>query len=473
LGFSLLTRPPLEKALRKFFQPGAQAAVRGLSLETNATRETDAAQMKISYIAAGAGGMICGNCLRDTTLTAALTELGLDVEVVPTYTPIRTDEGVESSHRVFYGGINVFLQQKSAIFRHTPAAIDWIFDRPALLRWVSRIAVKTEPQDLGALTVSVLEGADGLQRKELEKLIHWLRESRPRLVHLTNSMLAGIAPALKAEIGAPVVCSLQGEDYFLTHLPQPYQQQAVEALRRQVASVDCFIAPCRDHAAAMAPLLGIAESEIRIVRPGLNLHGFEERLPRNPDEFVIGYLARISPEKGLHRLAEAFQEIRGRRGDRPPRCKLRVAGWLGPEHVSYLKQVEQTLEQSGLGSDFEYLGNIDRAEKLRFLRGLDVLSVPVSYRAPKGAYVLEAWASGVPVVQTRIGAFPELLESVGGGLLCEPENPRELAASIEQLIDCPEQAREMGLRGRQAVYERFHSKRLAEETAAVYRELVS
>jgi len=429
--------------------------------------------MKITYIAAGAGGMICGNCLRDTTLTAALSQLGHDVEVVPTYTPIRTDEAADTSQRVFYGGINVYLQQKSAIFRHTPAAVDWLFDRPALLRWVSRFAVKTQPQDLGEITVSVLEGAHGRQRKELTKLIAWLGERRPQVIHLTNSMLAAIAPAVKSKIGVPVVCSLQGEDYFLAHLPERYQQRAFGALRKVARSIDRFVAPCRDHAAALAPLLGVPESAIRIVRPGLNLQGFAERTPRNPAEFVIGYLARVSPEKGLQQLAEAFRQIRQKRGDRPPLCKLRVAGWLGPEHAAYLEQVRQTLDRAGLGTDFEYLGNIDRAEKLRFLRSLDVLSVPVSYRAPKGAYVLEAWAAGVPVVEPRIGVFPELLAETGGGLLCEPENTPSLAAALERLIDCPAEAREMGLRGRQAVYERFHSRRLAEETVAVYQELVS
>jgi glycosyltransferase involved in cell wall biosynthesis len=428
--------------------------------------------MKITYIAAGAGGMICGNCLRDTTLTAALAQLGHDIEVVPTYTPIRTDEAVDTSQRVFYGGINVYLQQKSAIFRHTPAAVDWLFDRPALLRWVSRFAVKTEPQDLGAITVSVLEGADGLQRKELGKLIAWLGERRPQIVHLTNSMLAAIAPAVKAEIGVPVVCSLQGEDYFLTHLPDRYQQQAFSALRKAARSIDCFVAPSRDHAEAMAPMLGVPAAAIRIVRPGLNLQGFVERERRDDGDFVIGYLARVSPEKGLHQLAEAFRLIREKRGDRLPRARLRVAGWLGSEHVGYLEQVGQDLDRAGLGADFEYLGNIDRAEKLRFLRGLDVLSVPVSYRAPKGAYVLEAWASGVPVVEPRIGVFPELIELTGGGLLCEPESAPSLAAALERLIDCPAEAGEMGLRGRQAVYERFHSRRLAEETVAVYQEFV-
>jgi glycosyltransferase involved in cell wall biosynthesis len=429
--------------------------------------------MKITYIAAGAGGMICGNCLRDTTLTVALAQLGHDVEVVPTYTPIRTDEAVDTSHRVFYGGINVYLQQKSALFRHTPAAIDWLFDRPALLRWVSRFAVKTEPQDLGEITVSVLEGAHGHQRKELAKLIAWLKDRRPEVVHLTNSMLAAIAPAVKAEIGVPVVCSLQGEDYFLTHLPERYQQRAFAALRKVAGSIDRFVAPCRDHAEALAALLGVERGGIRIIRPGLNLQGFEERAARNPAEFVIGYLARVSPEKGLHQLAEAFRQIREKRAAGPPRCKLRVAGWLGPGHAGYLDQVRQTLDRAGLGGDFEYLGNIGRAEKLQFLRSLDVLSVPVSYRAPKGAYVLEAWAAGVPVVEPRIGVFPELLGDTGGGLLCEPEDPASLTAALERLIERPAEAREMGLRGRQAVYERFHSKRLAEETIAVYQELLN
>jgi glycosyltransferase involved in cell wall biosynthesis len=427
--------------------------------------------MKISFIAAGAGGMICGNCLRDTTLTVALGQLGHDIEVVPTYTPIRTDEDFSTPHRVFYGGVNVYLQQKSAIFRHTPAAIDWFFDRPSLLRWVSRFAVKTEPQDLGEITASVLEGADGRQRKELAKLIAWLSQRRPQVVHLTNSMLAAIAPAVKSAIGTRVVCSLQGEDYFLTHLPERYHQRTFAALKQAARGIDRFIAPCRDHAAAMAPLLGVAETSIRIVRPGLNLQGFEERLARDGGEFVIGYLARVSPEKGLHQLAEAFQRIRRKRGDGPPRVKLRVAGWLGAEHAGYLERVRQNLERAGLGADFEYLGNIDRTEKLRFLRTLDVLSVPVSYRAPKGAYVLEAWAAGVPVVEPRIGVFPELIEHTAGGLLCEPENTADLASAIERLIDNPSEAREMGLRGRRAVYETYHSRRLAEETVAVYQEV--
>src|ERR1043165_1330623 len=89
--------------------------------------------MKIIYLAAGAGGMYCGSCLHDNTLAAALLALGEDVLLVPTYTPLRTDEPNVSIDRVFFGGINVYLQEKSSLFRHTPWWMDRWLDHPALL----------------------------------------------------------------------------------------------------------------------------------------------------------------------------------------------------------------------------------------------------------------------------------------------------------------------------------------------------
>src|SRR6185436_11285152 len=126
--------------------------------------------MRIAYITAGAGGMFCGSCLHDNTLVAALRELGHDALLIPTYTPIRTDEPDVSQSRVFFGGINVYLQQKVALFRHTPWLLDRLLDAPRLLRWVSRFAMKTSAHDLGDLTISILKGEHGYQRKEVAKL---------------------------------------------------------------------------------------------------------------------------------------------------------------------------------------------------------------------------------------------------------------------------------------------------------------
>ena len=424
--------------------------------------------MKIAYIAAGAGGMICGNCLRDNTLAAALIELGHDVRLIPTYTPIRTDEADVSQRRVFYGGINVFLQQKYGLFRHTPWLLDRLLDRPSLLRWVSKFAVKTRPEELGEMTLSVLQGAEGPQRKELRKLVEWLKTDPPDVVHLTNSMFVGMAPAIKNALKIPVFCSLQGEDYFLENLPSPYSELAFAQLREMAPAVDLFISPSRDHAAAMAPRLGIREGDIRVVASGLNLEDLKPAAKSDPEVFRIGYLARISPEKGLELLAEAFHLIRSRRKEASPRIQLHVAGWLGPEHRSYLEGVQRQINDWGLEEDFRYLGNVGRREKVEFLQSVDVLSVPAAYRAPKGLYVLEALACGVPVVQPRLGVYPELIEATGGGLLFDPENAAQLAQAIESLIDDRAESERMGRAGREAVVAHFHCRRMAEETLALY-----
>jgi hypothetical protein len=158
--------------------------------------------MRIAYITAGAAGMYCGSCLHDNTLAASLLELGEDVVLVPTYTPLRTDEADVSINRVFFGGINVFLQQKSAVFRHTPWWLDRLLDHPALLKGLSRRAGSVDPTQLGDLTVSMLRGELGNLRKELEKLVQWLvTEIKPDVVHLSNSMQIGMARMLRERRG--------------------------------------------------------------------------------------------------------------------------------------------------------------------------------------------------------------------------------------------------------------------------------
>src|SRR5438876_12179266 len=112
--------------------------------------------MRIAYITAGAAGMYCGSCIHDNTLVATLQAQVHEALLVPTYTPIRTDETDVSQPRVFLGGINVYLQQKLGLFRHTPRFLDRLLDAPGLLRWVSRFAVKTRAEQLGDLAVSVL-----------------------------------------------------------------------------------------------------------------------------------------------------------------------------------------------------------------------------------------------------------------------------------------------------------------------------
>ena len=186
-----------------------------------------------------------------------------------------------------------------ALFRHTPWIFDELFNRPALLSKLSRFASSTNAKDLGALTLSVLQGEDGHQRKELEKLTKWLKDAyRPNLVQLTNSMFVGFAKQMKKALDVPILCALQGEDIFLEGLVEPYKSQALEVLHARVSDVDGFIAPCQYYAEFMASYLEIPADKVEVVKLGLNLegHGKARETAISDSPFVIGYLARICPE---------------------------------------------------------------------------------------------------------------------------------------------------------------------------------
>jgi glycosyltransferase involved in cell wall biosynthesis len=416
--------------------------------------------------------------MQGNTLAAALRGAGEDVLLVPVYTPLRTDEEDVSIGRVVFGGVNVYLQQHSALFRHTPWSLDRLLDRPGLLRWLSRRGLSTRPEQLGGLTVSMLRGEQGRQRKELEKLIHWLRkESRPELVHLSNVLLVGMARELRRQLDVPVVCSLSGEDGFLEGLTEPHYSEARDVLRERCADLDALVAMSRYYADFMAEYLSVPRERIHVIPPGLNLSGHgtdggaEPREASEERPARIGYLSRIAPEKGLHQLAEAFALLAGEEG--LPPVRLAAAGYLDESNRPYLDEIRSLLADQGLGDRFEYAGELDRAAKIAFLESLDVMSVPAVHPESKGLTVLEAWANAVPVVLPDHGAFCEMIQDSGGGLLYEPGNPQALAAALRRMIEERTFAAECGRQAREFVHRHHTAPLVAERTMELYRTLVT
>jgi glycosyltransferase involved in cell wall biosynthesis len=428
--------------------------------------------MKIVYLAAGAAGMYCGMCLHDNTLAAAMLELGEDVLLTPTYTPLRTDEAnVSKQPLMMYGGINVYLQQKSAIFRHTPWFLDRLLDSPTLLNWVSRFSSSVQAEKLGPLTVSMLEGEHGKQKKELTKLIEWLKVEKPDIVHLSNAMLVGMAGPIRRALRVPVFCSLSGEDVFLELLVPPYYEQSRKLLRDQAGDVDAYTSLNRYYADFMIDYMNIDPARVHVIPHGLKMAGHAMRLPhRAGDPVTIGYFARISPHKGLHLLVEAFR-ILNEKPDLPP-LHLRAAGYLNAADRPYLEKIREQLAVWGLADKFEYAGEPDRAGKIKILHSFDLMCVPAVYRESKGLSIIEALANGVPVVQPAHGSYPELIEDTGGGLLFEPENVADLALKLEHMIRASQLREELGKRGHAAVHERYTDRRMAESTIALYRRQI-
>jgi glycosyltransferase involved in cell wall biosynthesis len=426
--------------------------------------------MKIIQITAGAAGMYCGSCLRDNALAAELIARGHDCLLVPLYTPTLTDEQNVSQEKVFFGGISVYLEQHSALFRKTPWLVDRLWDSKLALKLASRSSIQVEPSALADLTVSMLRGEDGHQRKELLKLIHWLKsETLPDVVNLPNSLLIGLAEPIKKALGVPVVCTLQGEDLFLEGLPEPHRSTAIDLIKSKVEAVDAFFAVSHYYAEFMARALDIPEKKIHVVPLGINLDGYETGDRSRSDVFKIGYFARVAPEKGLHVLCDAYKRLR-ERGE-ISKASLEVAGYLAPEHRAYLNGIEQQMKDWGLGDEFHYLGVVDRKQKIDFLKSLDVLSVPATYDEPKGIFLLEAMACGVPVVQPRRGAFTEIIEKSLGGVLVEPDDPERLADALFHIFENPHAAEEMGLTGAERVRQFYNVGQMAERTLEVYAHL--
>lgn len=425
-------------------------------------------KIKIAYVAAGAAGMYCGSCLHDNALAAALMRQGHEVALIPTYTPIRTDETDVSTGRVFFGGINIYLQHRFALFRHTPRFIDRLFDRPALLNWVSRFTASTDARELGELTLSTLQGEAGNLRKEVERLSSWLQaDYRPDIVQLTNSMFSGMARQLKHDLDVPVLCAMQGEDLFLDGLIEPYRSRAMALLRERAKEIDGFIATSDYYADFMVDYLQVPADRIHVVRLGIKLDGHGER-PREVAEqhYTIGYLARICPEKGLHLLVEAFALMQKEPLPRP--LRLQIAGYLGKRDEAYFRGVNERIRALGLAEQVDYLGEINRDAKIDFLNSIDVLSVPTVYREPKGLFALEALANGTPLVLPDHGAFPEMIEMTGGGVLVEPESPQALAGGLRSLLLDGEKRQRMGAAGKAAVKRLFSDDAMATATAELY-----
>jgi glycosyltransferase involved in cell wall biosynthesis len=428
--------------------------------------------MRILSITAGAAGMYCGSCFRDNALAAELLARGHDVTLVPVYTPTRTDEPNVSAARVLFGGISVYLQQYFPLFRRTPWVADRLWDSPFVIRAFANRGVSTDAKLLGELTISMLHGTDGVLRKEFDKLVDWARdEPLPDIVNLPNSLLVALAAPLRKALKRPVCCTLQGEELFLNGLMPPYREQAIALIRRHARDVDRFVAVSSYCAGFMSDLLDVPRGQIDVVPLGINLDGYQRR-PERDGVFRVGYFARVAPEKGLHVLAEAYVRFRRRAGS-SLRARLEAAGYMSAAHRSYLMEVRQVLERVGLAEEFAYRGSVDRAGKLAFLQDLTVLSVPATYDEPKGMFLLEAMASGVPVVQPRRGGFVEIVEKTGGGLLVDPDDPDALAEALHRLWIDRQALQALSDRGFEGVRTHYSIEQSSNRLLDVYRAVVA
>lgn len=423
--------------------------------------------MRVVHILAGAGGNFdCPNCRRDRALLSAIGSQGIESLPVILYLPLlneRADFKIEPP--VFFGALNVYLQEKNVLFRKTPRQIDRIFDAPKILRWISGFSSPTSAHGLEELTLSMLLGEAGRQTKELKRLINWLKEiAKPDLVHISNALLLGLAKSIKEQVGVPVVCSLQDEDVWINSMRIPYQQKVWEVMAAQANYVDAFIAVSHYFADYMRHKLFLPAEKVDVIPVGLDFDLYQQTT-LSFDPPILGYFSPLATPYGLERFIAAFISLK--QDPRFKNLKFKAAGWGVGDDKAVIKRMKKKLSVAGLTDQGEFMGGLNRQEQIAFIGSLTVMSCPAVRAEAFGIFLIEAMAQGIPIVQTEIGAFPEILKS-GGGCLVGPQDDIGLVRVLGDLLSDADKARTVGQQGREQALSRYTAKKVASEVALIY-----
>ena len=278
--------------------------------------------MRILQLTAGTGSFHCGTCLRDAALVEELRKLGHDAMLAPLYLPLVLEDGLDT-RAVRMGGLNVWLAHAMRL-RMPRFVQDWL-DSPRLLAWAARRGEMTQASQLGEMTVAMLRGQQGEQRREIEKLCGWLETlPKPEVVLLSNALLLGLVQPLREALGVPIVCTLQGEAPFLDALPEPHRSESWRLTAAHAREVAGFLAVSAYTGELMSQRLGLPADRVHVVHNGLDARPYSPPASHDGPP-TIGFVARLHRDKGLGTLIDAFVELKRR----PEHSALRLVA-AGP-----------------------------------------------------------------------------------------------------------------------------------------------
>ncbi len=428
--------------------------------------------MRITQIIPGSGGSFyCGNCLRDSKYVQALRDLGHEVIKVPLYLPVFDDARDLNDVPVFYGAVNLYLKQQFPFFRHMPAFVEKMLDSKPLLHVAAQKAGATRAKGLEEMTVSMLLGEEGNQKEELERLIVWLRnEARPDVVHLSNALLLGLAHRIKQELNIPVVCSLQDEDVWVDVMDEPFRTEVWNLMGERGKNVDAFVPVSDYYAGEIREKMSIRDHQLHTIHIGVKPSDYQPKDIRQKEP-VIGFLSRMCHSNGLHVLVDAF--ILLKKDARFYEVRLKITGGQTGDDLKFIKEQKKKIAVSGLEDQVCWVEEFEGPERQKFFDTVSVVSVPVLLGEAFGLYQLELLASGIPIVQPALGAFPEVAELSGGGIIYSPNEPEKLAEALGRIILNKEKLAELSGKGQQGVREHFDIKEQAGKLVRLYERIVA
>lgn len=423
--------------------------------------------LSIIQIIPGSGGSFyCGNCLRDSKYVDSLKKLGHKVVKVPMYLPLFSDEHDLEDIPVFYGAISIYLKQLYPIFRKAPAWVDRLLNSKPMMKLAAGMAGSTNAKGLEEMTISMLLGEEGEQSADLDKMVDWIAEHcKPDVIHLSNALLLGLAKRMKQKLNVKIVCSLQDEDIWVDPMKPSAREHVWKLMSEKANDVDAFISVSNFFAQAAQKWMNLPNEKLYTVHLGVDPADYEFNNAANRER-EIGYISRMNAENGMEVLIDAF--ILLKKEDRFSDVQLQITGGKTGEDAHFIKEQKRKLEEEGLGLAAHFWDGFEGEHRKNFLNRVQLISVPVLNGEAFGIYLTEAMASGIPVVQPALGAFPEIINTAGGGVIYEPNTPEALAKAWTDLLDNPKKIEQLSNEARASVETYFDINKQAAKLVDIY-----
>jgi glycosyltransferase involved in cell wall biosynthesis len=411
--------------------------------------------MQVIHIVPGTGGSFyCGNCLRDSTYVQALRKVGIDAIKVPMYLPLFSDEHDLSDIPVFYGAISLYLKHRYPFLHKAPKWFDRILNSGLALKFAAKMSGSTRAKGLEDMTISMLLGEQGEQKDELDNMVNWIAEHcNPDVIHLSNALLIGLARQFQEKLDTLVVCSLQDEDVWVNAMDDHFKKKTWELMSRRAEDIDAFFAVSEYYGDVMKQQMKIPPDKIFISHISVDPDDYTY-INSTEKEFAIGYISRMCEENGLEVLIDAFILLKQRQGMESVKLIL-TGGSTGDDHT-FLKRIKQKIENAGIKNEVEFHKDFENEGRHEFFNKVAVISVPVLEGEAFGMYMLESMASGVPVVQPKLGAFQEIVNLSKGGVIYDPNKPAELAAALVDLCINPDKLKNISQTAREGIVKYFN-----------------
>jgi len=430
--------------------------------------------MKAAYIIPGSGeAFYCENCQRDLPLIEEIKKLGDEILTVPLYLPLFSDNPDHAGDtRIFFGAIDMYLSQNVSFYKKLPIFFRKLLDSRSLLRLVARFSGSTSPEGLEQMTLNMLDPQAQANEKDAELLYKLLKYSRVDIIHISNALLLGLGVYLKRKLNLPLVCTLQDEDSWLDAMCSPFREEAWLRVKKLAKETDLFLPVSDYYGKLIQKKISMPDDTFLVIPVGLDIEKYpfypiSSKINKQP---TLVYLSHQKEGLGLDILVKNYLKLRSI--PRFSRLRLLISGGSTIADRGFVKKIKSSIKKEIRMEDVRFFSSFQFKDRIKLLKEADILSVPMEQGEAFGIYLLEAMACGVPVVQPDTGAFPEIINRTGGGLIYDHKNPDSLYNNIKMLLEDRELRTRLSENGRKGVAEEYSRKTMALQTIKAYQSVL-